>query len=589
MSIVRLLLVTAASLLVSAVIRADPAPQPHNVVIFVADGLRSSVVTAETAPELEALRRAGVDFRNSHSLYPTFTTVNASAIATGHYIGDTGNFGNVIWVGPEPLPAPINSTLAYLGNNMVLGLLNQRFGGNYLGETSLIAAAREAGYSTAVLGKLGPAAIQDVTARDGQTVIIDDATGWGAGALPLPAQIDAAMRSAGLGTATPKRPTFSGGYVDRPNIAQQQWLTDVASKVLLPHFKAAGKPFVLLFWSRDPDISQHGQCDEPCDLVPGINGATSMAAIANASATLGRLRAALQSLGLDQTTNIFVTADHGFSTISKQSGQAPGGVLKGGFVAADLARALGLPLFDGRRAPVDPSSDADGVFIGHDPGRPEVVVVGNGGSDLIYLPGKDRRLARRVVTALAKRDYTGSLFLDDALGRVPGALPLSSVGLKGAARTPTPSIVIGFRSFTTGCAEPAACTVEVADDPSHVEGQGMHGSFHRGDTHNFMAAIGPDFKLGYVDPAPVSNADIAPTLAHLLGLQILPRGELTGRLLGEALKGGASAEVTGSTQSSAPAPGGFRTVLRVQSVGATSYYDAAGMPGRVVGLEHQAQ
>ena len=29
----------------------------------------------------------------------------------------------------------------------------------------------------------------------------------------------------------------------------------------------------------------------------------------------------------------------------------------------------------------------------------------------------------------------------------------------------------------------------------------MHGSFSRGDTMNFMAAIGPDFKHGYVDDA----------------------------------------------------------------------------------------
>ena len=30
------------------------------------------------------------------------------------------------------------------------------------------------------------------------------------------------------------------------------------------------------------------------------------------------------------------------------------------------------------------------------------------------------------------------------------------------------------------------------------QGQGMHGSFSRGDTYNFTAAIGPDFKAGYV-------------------------------------------------------------------------------------------
>ena len=40
-----------------------------------------------------------MDFTNSHSLFPTITTVNASAIATGHYIGDTGDFGNTIYTG----------------------------------------------------------------------------------------------------------------------------------------------------------------------------------------------------------------------------------------------------------------------------------------------------------------------------------------------------------------------------------------------------------------------------------------------------------------------------------------------------------
>ena len=34
--------------------------------------------------------RQGVHLRNGHSLFPTFTTANASAMATGHYFGDTG-------------------------------------------------------------------------------------------------------------------------------------------------------------------------------------------------------------------------------------------------------------------------------------------------------------------------------------------------------------------------------------------------------------------------------------------------------------------------------------------------------------------
>ena len=73
--------------------------KPHNVILFVADGLRSQIVTPETAPALAAVRSEGVDFQNSHSVYPTVTTANASAMATGHYLGDTGDFSNTIYTG----------------------------------------------------------------------------------------------------------------------------------------------------------------------------------------------------------------------------------------------------------------------------------------------------------------------------------------------------------------------------------------------------------------------------------------------------------------------------------------------------------
>jgi len=57
----------------------------------------------------------------------------------------------------------------------------------------------------------------------------------------------------------------------------------------------------------------------------------------------------------------------------------------------------------------------------------------------------------------------------------------------------------------------------------------MHGSFSRGDTMNFMAAVGPDFKAGYVDALPVSNADVGMTIAQLLDLHAAAVGGLTDR------------------------------------------------------------
>lgn len=71
----------------------------RNILIYVTDGLRPGAVNSIDAPTLTQLRKDGVNFVNSHSLFPTFTTPNAAAIATGHYLGDTGDFSNTIYAG----------------------------------------------------------------------------------------------------------------------------------------------------------------------------------------------------------------------------------------------------------------------------------------------------------------------------------------------------------------------------------------------------------------------------------------------------------------------------------------------------------
>ena len=382
------------------------------------------------------------------------------------------------------------------------------------------------------------------------------------------------------------------------NVDQQDWLSRVAAEVLLPRFKAAHKPFVLVFWSRDPDGTQHNQGDSLNTLTPGINGRTSMAAIRNASNDLQRLRDALKRLGLDKTTDIVVTADHGFSVASKHSATSaaakltytdtPPGFLPRGFLAIDLSKALGLPLFDANGLPVDLGGHFHprhaGQMLGADAAHPQVIIAPNGGSDQIWLTGPNpRAMAARIVAALTAEDYTGAIFVRDDLGPVPGALPTSAVGMGGSALTPPPAVIVSFRSFSTGCAQTEVCGAEVADTELQ-QGQGIHGSFGRADTHNFMAAVGPDFRAHYLDPAPVSNADIAITLAQILHIDLKPKGRETGRVLGEALRGGVAPAFGAKRRRSAPAANGFVTVLNAQAVGDTPYFDAAGAPGRTLGL-----
>ena len=582
--------------------------QPRNLILFVPDGLRALKVTPETAPAMAAVRDKGVNFKNPHSLFPTFTMANASGMSTGHYLGDTGTFSNSIYTG-HPVAIQGGTVVPFIEHDQVLRDVDEQFNGDYLNEETLLKAARGAGFSTAAIGKVGPTLLFDHTERTGtKTITIDDQTGavdkeGKLIGIPLSDEMKAALGKANLPITAPGRgDNGKAGNAKTPgttaaNVQQQEYLADVASKVVLPMFKARNKPFVLVFWSRDPDGTQHNQGDSLNSLTPGINGPSSLAAIKNADNNLAQLRKALDDLGLSASTNIIVSADHGFSTISKESKTSstvkntypdtPEGFLPLGFLALDLSKTLHLPLFDpnNHNAVVGANAypKAGNGLLGKNPLKPDLVVATNGGSDLIYLPNDDRKLAGRTVKALLEQDYVSGIFVDDGLGRFPGTLPLSLLSLKGKAVTPHPAIVVNFRSYALGCDEPTLCSVSVADTVLR-QGQGMHGSFSRGDTMNFMAATGPDFKAGFVNELPVSNADVGITAAHLLGLKRKANGSLIGRVMTETMPNGATPKGFTGTITGKPAANGLRTVLQFQRVLNQRYFDAAGFPGRTVGL-----
>ena len=593
----------AAALVLS--ILASPAvaqPRPHNVVLFVADGLRPGMVNERTAPTMTALMTRGVRFTNSHSLFPTFTMANASGMATGHMLGDTGVFSNTIYTA-FPVPGAGGSLTPFLENDPVLGDVDEHFAGDYMNEVTILKAARAAGFSTATIGKLGPALMFDHTERTGQhTIVVDDVTGR-AGGIPLSDELKQRLAAAHLPEQTPTRgDNAKAGNNTTPgttvaNVEQQNFLADVAAQAVLPIFKDRNKPFVLVFWSRDPDGTQHNQGDSLGRLVPGINGPTSLAAIRNADDDLAKLLAGLKQQGLDGDTDVIITSDHGFSTISKESATSwaatqsykdvTATLLPPGFVALDVAHALGMTLYDPDAKGAQVAAGAYPVrgngLIGDDPAHPSVVVASNGGSDLIYLPTGDKALAAKVVAALSEQDYVSGLFVDDSLGKIPGTLPLSAIALQGTSVTPMPAIAVNFRTFSTGCPDPTTCGVEVADTGLQ-QGQGMHGSFSRADTRINLGAAGPSFRQHFVDSAPASNADIGRTIAKLLGLRIADKGKLVGRVLSEAMPNGAMPQTQTTMVRSAPDAAGHVTLVLTHTVGATRYFGAAGYPGRTLGL-----
>jgi len=600
-------------------------------------------------PTFLRVRNLGVDFRNSHAVFPTFTTANASVIATGHGLGDTGDYSNTLypgtWLGNPDVTAAVGSTTPFLESDELLANLNAAFNGNYLGERTLLSVARENGFNVASVGKVGPTAIQqnEALAWDqfgylgaSGAIVVDDSTGL-AGGLPLPTEIVDALRDAKLPEEAPLRNNgfgdtsrwsngFSGdaqisGTLDA-NRVQQQWFTDVATKVLLPRFTADTKPFVLVFWSRDPDGSQHNEGDSLQNLAPGINGDTAKRGLQNADRCLKQVLDFLDAHpSVKANTDVLITSDHGFATVSRREVAADGtqsseisavmeyeligkekpepkGTLPTGFLAVDLGIREHLRVFDPAvRATAGSSAYLEVVLGGEKSQHPStgsallgktvervdgsdatLIVAANGGSDLVYVPSGSADIVHKTIDILMQLDYVGGLFVDDrycaAPSDCPGSLPLSAIGLTGHSAVPRPAIVVTYKVFyrVAGDLQSAA----QVSDTTLQEGQGMHGGFGRDQTYNNMAAMGPDFKAGYVDEAPAGNIDIAPTLAHLLGLQMPSVGSIRGRVLEEGLAGGKAPEAAArKVLVSAPDGDGWSTLLEYQELRGTRYYDSA--------------
>jgi arylsulfatase A-like enzyme len=103
-------------------------------------------------------------------------------------------------------------------------------------------------------------------------------------------------------------------------------------------------------------------------------------------------------------------------------------------------------------------------------------------------------------------------------------------------------------------------------------GAGTHGSLSKYDMTNTLIAAGPDFKAGFVNQTPSGNADVAPTVLHLLGVD---NPAFDGRVLEEALvTGGETPSQTNTLEAQRAVAGKtWRQYLKVSKVGKRFYLD----------------
>ena len=538
---------------IAAPARAQDAAPLHRgrgriVVLMVWDGLRPDFVTQRDTPNLFRLAREGVRFDKHHSIFPTLTMVNATALATGAPPGVNGLVGNNFYVAPSP-EIPKGQIVGAEGAKAILNLNGSKeFKGRLIGlDTIAQEVAREGGY-VGVIGKQGPTSVFDnrvATIVDGKDIVGESQKDY------LFASEDFASSSQKIDFEVPPESKTTVAYEQR-----DLYFARLAVEDALPAAKAAadaGRPALVVFWQHNPDLTQH---------IAGLGTLPAMEALSLCDNNLMRLRAAIDALGIADKTDLIVVSDHGFATIKFRV------VLSAMLVAAGIKK----------------SSDST-----------DVVVVPNGGADLVYLsptefatPEAKRAVLQKIVNFAEAQEWCGPIFSRDPatapdeptrrgrrsrrapkpyLGWIDGTFSQRVVGLYNAARSP--DLVISFReepdadnknltgpnnpAFLIGQAGQAATPnksaallhpvkgvvyADTGTSQTFTTGMGMHGAAGEREIHNFCAATGPDFRHGFVDFNPTANTNVTPTITQILGTMpnIGPGGVApAGRAMTEAL------------------------------------------------------
>jgi predicted AlkP superfamily pyrophosphatase or phosphodiesterase len=333
-----------------------PSDSKH-VVLVVWDGMRPDLVSETNSPTLWKLAREGVVFRNHHSVYPSATNVNGTALVTGAYPGRSGIIAN-----HEYRPEIDNKKAIDVEVPEVVRKGDEISGGKYVALPTIAELVRASGRQTVVATAKTIGLLQDRhldPARD------KNSAAFFAGHMRSSEALSSVVSLLG------SFPTFSFAQKD-------SWTT----KALTDVFWKNGVPAFSLLWLSEPDGTQH-------ETAPGSEAA--LAAIKSADDNLAAVLAALDRSrlgGTRSTTDIFVVSDHGFSTIER---------------AIDLRKTL-----------KDAGFDAVTEFA-NEPKPGQIMLDGNGGTIFFYVIGHDATVTRRLVEFLQRTDFAGVIFTRDNL------------------------------------------------------------------------------------------------------------------------------------------------------------------------------
>jgi predicted AlkP superfamily pyrophosphatase or phosphodiesterase len=348
----RFLAILAAVAHLSSIAGAASLRQDRHVVIVVWDGMRPDFVSEQNTPALWKLAQSGVTFRNHHSVYPSATIVNGTAINTGVYPDHSGVLAN-----HDYLPAIDVRKSIDVENAAVVRKGDELSEGKYLRVPTIAELIREGGGETAIATAKTVGLLFDRKRerRSGQTIFAGES-------LPHDA-IDSIVKA--LGPFPPSnRPADRDSWTAKA-LANLLWEKRV--------------PIFSVLWLSEPDDTEH-------KTAPGDPAAIT--AIKSSDENLARVLEALDKHNARSTTDVFVVSDHGFSTI---------------------ARSIEVP-----KILRDAGFDAVTEFT-NEPKTGQLMIVGNGGTVLFYVIGHDAAITRRLVEFLQQTDFAGVIFTREAM------------------------------------------------------------------------------------------------------------------------------------------------------------------------------
>lgn len=504
-----------AAVALAAILSIAQTPADSRLIaIFVVDGLRPDSINPVDTPTIERLRSEGVDYVNSHSIFPTSTRVNAASLVTGTYPSRHGIVGNSMFVAGVNPVAPFDT-----GDFRQLIRLEDA-DRRVVTTPTLAEALQRSGRRLATLssGTTGNGFLLNPQARHGSGVAIHGL--FDAGKIAAyPGEISEAVVR-----------RFGAPPPDPDDIGQMEWTDTVLREYVLPELR----PAVIIDWMGPLDAAQHDH---------GVSSPAAKQALAAIDRSLARSIAAMQALTPARRLDIVITSDHGFAAHTR------------GVNVVEALVAAGLKAS---------TTSTD------------VIVASQGQSLLFYVPNRDARVVAKLVSFLQKQPWVDVVFTRggrNGQGSVPGTLSLDVTQGSHPSRSPDVAASLEWTSDRNAYGAPGAQTINSGRTGPLAGGASGHGGLSPWVVRNTLVLWGSDFKSRARVEAPASLADLMPTTLKVLGVESERCDVGCGRVLDEALSASPDRRLAPAHRTVTTASGAYRAWLRISSIDGHDYVD----------------